>query len=167
MALYHYSPKDVSINIAGVFDIQGFVDGTFINLTRDVKPFDSVRAMDGEVARVYRKDESYMLELTLAQSSPSNNILSTIYNIDVATQVGKFPIIIKDNRGSTTFFSLTAWIEDIPQVSFGNDIQPRVWKLRCTQSALYIGGNAPESDIEALIGQAASILPVLSEFGLI
>ena len=167
MALYHYSPKDVSVTIAGVYQVTGYVDDVFINLTKDVKPFENTRSMDGEIARLYRKDSGYMLQLSLAQSSPTNDFLSAIYNIDVATQIGKFPLFIKDGRGSTTFMSLTTWIEDIPEVSFSNGMEARVWTFKCTQASLHIGGNTDMSDFAETALFGASLLPLLKDFGLL
>lgn len=165
MALLHYSPKDVSVTIAGFIQIDGYVDGTFINISRDVQPFETMKAMDGNVARLYKKDSGYKFELTLAQSSGSNNLLSAMYNIDIATQIGKFPLFIKDARGSTTFMSLTTWIEDIPQVTFSNGMESRTWTFRCSQASLNIGGNAEQSAIESALSFSTQLLPLLNDFG--
>lgn len=167
MPLLHYSPLDVTITVAGLYTVEGFVDGTFIDIIKDVKPFDKMRSMDGEVARIYKKDEGYTLQITLAQSSPANDLFSAIYNLDISTQIGKFPLFIKDNRGSTTFMSLTTWVEDIPQVSFSNGMESRTWTFGCTQAALHIGGNAEQGTIEQGIYYGASILPLLKDFGMI
>lgn len=165
MALLTYSPSDVKVSIAGLYQVEGFVDGTFINIVKNVKPFDIARAMDGEVARIYRKDEGFRVELTLAQSSSANNLLSTIYNIDVATQIGKFPMFIKDGLGQTTFMSLTTWVEDIPQVTFSNNMESRTWIFGCSQASLNIGGNDEVSLLESTALFGSSLLPLLKDFG--
>lgn len=167
MALLHYSPLDVTVTVAGLYTVEGYVDGTFINISKDVKPFDKMRSMDGEVSRIYKKDEGYTLQITLAQSSPANDLFSAIYNLDVATQIGKFPLFIKDNRGSTNFMSLTTWVEDLPQVTFSNDMESRVWTFGCTQATLHIGGNAEQGTIEQGVYYGAAVLPLLKDFGLI
>lgn len=167
MGLLHYSPKDVSVTIAGFYQVEGYVDGTFISILKDSKPFATTKSLDGEVARIYRKDESFKVELTLAQSSGTNDFLSALYNIDVATQIGKFPLFIKDGRGSTTFLSLTTWIEDIPVVNFSNGMETRTWTLGCTQATLHVGGNVPQSLIESAFSMGTSMLPLLKNFGII
>ena len=166
MAILHYSPQDVTVSIAGMYLLDGYADGTFVNIVKEVKPFTSMTSMDGNRARVYNKDSGYQVELTLAQSSRSNDILSAIYNIDVATQIGKFPLFIKDNRGTTTFMALTAWVEDIPNVSFGNSLETRTWVLGCSQASLAVGGNANLSAAESVAFFGASLLPLLKDFGL-
>lgn len=162
-----YSPKDVTVLLGVFYKLDGYASDTFISIRKDVKPFDAMKSMDGEQARIYRKDEGYTVELTLAQSSSANNILSAIYNVDVATQMGKFPLFIKDQKGSTTFFAGTAWIEDIPDAVFGADLTTRTWVLGTSEAALNIGGNQEGSTVLDIIGLGASALPILSDLGVI
>lgn len=165
MAVALYSPKDVFISLAGLHTISGYADGTFVRITKDMKPFSKVRAMDGEMARMYNEDEGFRVEITIAQSSTSNNILSSIYNVDAATQMGKFPLLIKDSKGQTNFFAATAWIEMIPEVTFSNQLETRTWVFGCSGAAITIGGNNKTSMVEdgLLIGSAG--LGVLKQFG--
>lgn len=164
-AITLYSPKDVIVLLGGFYRVDGYAENTFINILKDVKPFDVVRAMDGEQARVYRKDKGYTVELTFAQSSASNNILSAIYNVDVATQMGKFPLLIKDTKGTTSFFAGTAWVEDIPAVTFSNGMETRTWKLGTSESGLNVGGNVDGAVLDIL--GLTSTLPLLKDFGII
>jgi len=165
--LMTYAPSQVSVAVAGILTLEGFVDGTFINITKAGKPYEDTKAMDGEVARIYRKDDRYTVELTLAQSSMSNNLLSALYNIDTATQLGKFPLLIRDGSGTTTFFALTAWIQDIPQVTFSNDMESRTWVIVCSDASLNIGGNDSAFSLENILSQGAAILPLLKQFGVL
>jgi len=160
-----YSPKDVTVLLGGFYKIDGYASDTFINIRKDVKPFDAMKSMDGEQARLYRKDEGYTIELTLAQSASANNILSAIYNIDVATQMGKFPLFIKDQKGSTTFFAGTAWVEDIPDASFGQSLSTRTWVLGTSEAGLNIGGNQEDSLALDILGIGSSALPILKDLG--
>lgn len=165
MAVLHYSPSDVIVTIAGLYQVEGYVDGTFINLTKNVKPYDTKKAMDGEIGRIFRKDTTFTLELTVAQTSAANNILSAIYNIDIATQIGKFPLFIKDGMGSTTFMSLSTWVQDVPAVTFSNEIESRTWILGCSQATLNVGGNDEQNLLESIGFFGTSLLPLLKDFG--
>lgn len=165
MALSTYSPSDVTITIAGMHSVTGYTDGTFVRITKDMKPFSKTRAMDGEMSRMYFDDAGYKVELTLMQSSSSNNILSMIYNIDTVTHMGKFPLFIKDGRGQTNFLAATAWIEQIPDVEFGVEMSERRWVFGCSDVVLTIGGNEDTSFIEDTLLVASSTLPILKEFG--
>lgn len=164
-SLLLYSPIDVEISIAGLHTVTGVADGTFVNITKDVEPFETERAMDGSIQRIYKHDEGYKLDITLAQSSPSNNIFSALYNMDVATQMGKFPVFVTDTKGSTKFFALTAWVDRIPNVSFSNQLETRTWTLSCAQATITVGGNAEQSALEQALDFGSSMLPLFKEFG--
>jgi hypothetical protein len=165
MAVALYSPKDVFISLAGLHTISGYADGTFVRITKDMKPFSKVRAMDGEMARMYNEDEGFRVEITVAQSSGSNNILSAIYNVDAATQMGKFPLLIKDSKGQTSFFAATAWIEQIPEVTFSNQLETRTWTFGCSGAAITIGGNGDTNLLEDALLVGSAGLGVLKQFG--
>lgn len=167
MALLTYSPSDVTVSIAGIHTVGGYVDGTFIRIIKDIKPFETQRAMDGTMERLYHLDDGYRLELTLAQSSPSNNVLSAIHNIDVVTRMAKFPVMVRDAFGQTSFFSATTWIEGIPEVTFSNNVEQRVWTFGCSSAALHVGGNGTTSAVEDAVFLGAQSLPIFKEFGLI
>jgi hypothetical protein len=164
-SLLLYSPSDVVISIAGLHTVAGLADGTFINISKDVDPFEVQRAMDGSIQRIYRHDEGFQLDITLAQSSPSNNILSALYNIDTVTQLGKFPVFITDGRGSTKFFALTAWVDRLPDTTFASTLETRNWRLHCTQATLTVGGNADQSAVEKALDFGVSLLPLFKDFG--
>lgn len=164
--MYLYSPKDVIVLLGGFHPVTGYSSGTFVTIKKDVKPFDSVRAMDGEQARVYRKDQGFTVEITLAQSSTTNDILSSLYNIDVATQAGKFPLLIKDQKGTTTFFAGTAWVEDIPDVTFGGELAERTWVIGTAEAGMNVGGNSNDAAL-GILGLATAALPLLDTWGAI
>lgn len=164
-AIMHYVPNHVTCTLCGFYTVEGYVDGTFISITKDTKPYDVSMGMDGEVARVYRKHDKYTIHLTLAQSSVTNNVLTALYNIDSTTGFGRFPIFIKDGSGTTSFLGLTAWVSDIPEVSFSNSMEVRTWTIEATQATLIVGGNGDGSDIENALAMGTSFLPILREFG--
>lgn len=165
MALSTYSPKDVLITLAGLHTVSGYADGTFVRVTKDMKPFTKVRAMDGEMSRMYSEDSGYRVELTLMQSSSTNNILSMLYNIDTATRIGKFPLFIKDSLGQSSFMAGTAWIEEIPELSFGSGMETRTWVFGCSDAVIVFGGNEDTNAVESTLLVASSTLPLLREFG--
>lgn len=166
MALSTYSPKDVIVSVAGFHTVQGYADGTFIKVSKDMKPFSTVRAMDGEMSRMYSQDDGYKVELTIMQSSSTNNVLSTLYNVDTATRIGKFPLFIKDSLGQSSFMAGTAWIEQIPDLTFGNQMETRTWVFGCSDAVIMFGGNEEVSQIEDALLVSSSTLPLLREFGI-
>lgn len=164
MSLNTYSPSDVIVSVAGLHTVVGYAGETFIKIIKSARPFEKARAMNGEISRLYTEDSTYRLELTLMQSSPTNNVLSMLYNIDAATRVGKFPLFIKDGRGQTTFLSATTWIEQIPDVTFSGGMEMRTWIFGCADASLNIGGNDETSLVEDALMIGTSLLPVLKEY---
>lgn len=163
-SLNTYSPSDVIVSLAGLHTIVGYADGPFIRIVKETKPFEKARAMNGEVSRIYSEEEVFRVEITLMQSSPSNNVLSMLYNIDRASRVGKFPLFIKDTRGQTTFLSATTWIEQIPDVVFGTNLSTYTWVFGCSDAAIMIAGNDDTSVVEQSLMIASSTLPILADY---
>lgn len=157
MAVYTYSPDRVSVSLAGLLDIEGFASGTFVEIEKDAAPYSYQTAMDGEASRTFRKDNTYTVSVTLAQSSPSNNILSALHSVDLATQLGKIPLLIRDRSGTTNFFSPNVWIVTYPKVSFSNDIETRVWTFKCADGVLLVGGNGEQNLVLAALGLAGPV----------
>lgn len=165
-SLLNYSPSDVSVTIAGLYSVTGFSEGTFIRITKDTQQVSVTRAMDGTIARVKSPDTGWKVEITLAQSSPANDVFSTLWNTDKVTGMGKFPLFIKDGSGSTMFMAGTAWVEELPDIVFSNSMETRTWRFAATDVLVNIGGN-DKGDLGSILGLSASVLPVLESFQII
>jgi len=162
--LLSYSPEDVTLILAGVMQVEGYVDGTFISIAKDIAPFSSTTTADGVIARRYINSQSYTLTLTLHSASPYNDVLTKLWQIDEITQRGKFPVIMKDQLGSSLFVSTTSWIEALPVMGFANSITDRTWTIKCAQGVINIGGNDGESGLLTdLMNTVASAAPLISE----
>lgn len=160
--LFTYTPESVDVLIAGVIPVKGFVDGTFIDVTKDVVPFSSIRTADGTVARLYNNDQTYTITITLHCGSETNDLLTKLWQLDEITQRGKFPLLIKDHSGSDLLFSTTTWIEGIPSMVKSNGVDSRAWILRSSQAVINIGSNGEPSELlEDIINIATSSLPAL------
>lgn len=163
MSLWTYSPEDVQILLGGVYPVDGFVDGTFVNVTKDVVPFTMTRTTDGMVARKYVNDQTYSIMISIMSMSPSNDILTKLWLIDETTQMGKFPLLIKDSSGSGRFFSSTTWVEKVPDLSYSSSPEIRQWLLRSSQGLINIGGNDEASVADKILTLAASGIPLLQQ----
>lgn len=163
--LLNYSPSDVTVTVAGLYSVTGYAEGTFIRITKDTQQVTTLRAMDGSMSRVKSPDTGWKVELTLAQSSSGNDILSTLWNVDKVTGMGKFPLFIKDGSGSTMFMAATAWIEEVPDITFSNSMDTRTWRFAATDVLVNIGGNG--EGLEETLGLTASVLPILQNFSII
>jgi hypothetical protein len=140
LAVRTFDPKSVIVTIGGV-PMSGYADGTFLEITADTQQFTKVVGADGYTTRVKSNNYGGVMTLTLSQSSPSNDVLSGFLNLDRTVNGGVVPILIKDLSGSTIVFSGTGWIQQFPDVTFGNEINNRAWTLDLTDIDILIGGN--------------------------
>lgn len=128
MSVRTFDPKSVIVTIGGV-PMSGYADGTFLEITADTQQWTKVIGADGFTTRVKSNDYGGVMTLTLSQSSPSNDVLSALLNVDKLSNSGVVPILIKDLSGTTVMFSASGWIQQFPDVTFGNEINNRAWIL--------------------------------------
>jgi hypothetical protein len=158
--IFNYSPDDVQVVVAGLLTIDGFIDGTFISIAKDKRPFQSITLPDGTTSRLYNNDQTYTVTITLHSASRSNDFMTKLWQLDEITQLGKFPLFIKDPSGSDLFFSATTWIEQLPVLAKSGSIDSRSWVLKSSSAVINIGGNGePSGIINDLINIASSALP--------
>lgn len=167
-SLANYSPSDVTITVAGLYSVTGFAEGTFVRITKDTQQIYTTRAMDGTMSRCKSPDTGWRVEITLAQSSSANDIFSVLWNVDKVTGMGKFPLFIKDGSGSTMFMAATAWIDQLPEITFSGQMETRTWCFGATDVLVNVGGNSDDSsDLSSTLGLSASVLPLLQTFQII
>lgn len=160
--LFNYIPSEVNVLLAGIMPIEGFVDGTFVSIDKDVMPYRSRTTADGRTIRLYASSQSYTVTLTVHNGSSANTFLTKLWQLDEITQRGKFPILIKDGSGSDLFFSATSWIEGLPTLSKSNTVDTRTWRIKCSSAVINFGSNNGESGlVEDLINIATSALPAV------
>jgi len=140
MAVRTFDPKSVIVTIGGV-PMSGYADGTFLEITADTQQWTKVTGADGFTTRVKSNDYGGVMTLTLSQSSPSNDVLSALLNVDKLSNAGVVPILIKDLSGTTIIFSASGWIQQFPDISFGNEINNRAWVLDLADMDILVGGN--------------------------
>ena len=140
-----YDPKAVALIVGGV-PIGGFADGTFLKVSRSSDSFTKITGVDGVVSRSHIHDRSGECTITLAQTSPSNDILSALYKVDEESNAGVVPILIKDNNptlGSvgSTFVAAKAWIRKLPDAEYAKEVSNRDWVFDVDDFEIFEGGN--------------------------
>jgi Protein of unknown function (DUF3277) len=140
MAVATFDPKSVVITI-GPYPLSGFADGTFLELSQDTQQFTKTVGADGFTTRVKSNDYGATLTVTLAQSSPANDYLSALAATDRATNLGVVPILIKDLSGTSIIFAATGWIQQIPDATWGNEINNLAWIFDLADADTFLGGN--------------------------
>lgn len=141
-----YSPSEVGVYLA-THRIRGFADNTLISISRDSPLFTSKVNADGTVSRTNISSQLYKITLHLHNGSEDNKLLTYISQLDRATNMGKFPLMIKDHLGSSLFSSATTWIETMPDIDFDVGASERRWVLASSHGITHIGGSYNESGL--------------------
>jgi hypothetical protein len=144
--VYTYSPSDISITFAGV-QIEGFSADNVVRINRIDPIYTSKRAMDGSVSVTKQKYSKWQVSIFLAQSSESNDLLNGVQKLLFSADIKELqylPLIIKDNSGTTMFFAKDVWIEQLPELEFGQSLATREWVFMCNDVECIIGGNAED-----------------------
>jgi hypothetical protein len=134
-----YDPQQLSV-VFGVTPINGFAEDTMINIDAEDPKYNATTDIHGNVTRFKVNKNMAKITITLTQSSPSNDVLSSYVEADRANNSGIFPVMIKDNNGTTLFSSTSSYVESVPAVEFGNDNKNREWIIRATSVSNFIGG---------------------------
>lgn len=138
-----YDPNIVIVTFA-TLRIQGFAEGTFLNIERVSDLYTWKVGADGEVARSKSLDRRRLARLTLMQSSDSNDTLSGIVHLGERAPNGAdvAPFTVKDLSGRTVFEDPLAFIMRDPNVEFGVEVGPREWVFALPDPQWFTGGNA-------------------------
>jgi hypothetical protein len=135
-----YDPKQIVLTL-GVIIASGYEEGTFIKITRSGDNFTKKKGSDGSIDRTNNNAFDFRVELTLKQSSPTNDLLSALQVSDALLNDGVKPLTIKDLRGTTLFFAQSAWIAKDPDDEFSNESGPRVWVIDTGIADKFTGSN--------------------------
>lgn len=136
-----YDAKYVIVIFNGV-PITGFADGTFISVAPSSDLYTKVVGADGNVSRSRSNDDTAEVTITLAQTSLSNDFLTTQMLLDKTLNAGKGSLQIKDLLGTSLHFFLSAWVKSKPNTEYAKDLTDRVWVFDTGQADIEtIGGN--------------------------
>lgn len=134
-----YDPHQLSV-VFGVTPINGFAEDTMISIDVEEPQYNATTDIHGNVTRFRVNRNMAKITITLTQSSPSNDVLSSYVEADRINNSGIFAVMIKDPNGTTLFSSTDAYVEQVPSTSFGNDNKDREWIIRATSINNFIGG---------------------------
>jgi hypothetical protein len=134
-----FDPNQLAV-IVGTHVATGFAEGTMLSIEMDEQRYNTEVDANGNSIRFKLNNNNATLTLILNQGSPTNDVLSVFENLDRQADGGTFPIMIKDNRGSTLINSLGAYVEKTPVVSFGTTGNNREWVIKATNVGFFVGG---------------------------
>lgn len=141
MSVKTYNMKEMTVIFGNVI-ISGYAPGNSIKVTMNTDLYNQQIGADGEGARARINDDSATVEITLMQTSASNDELSAIAILDKNTGDGVFPLLLKDPNGNTVYSTNCAYISKLPDSEFGTEITSRTWILMTPKmDVAFIGGN--------------------------
>lgn len=123
-----YNPKKVTISL-GSHLISGYADDSFISIDPNGDGITKKVGCDGEIVRSLSPDATYVVKLTLLQTSASNSWLQSRYTNDITNGNAMFPILIKDLRGGLVFSAADAWITKPASRGYGKESNNREWEI--------------------------------------
>lgn len=139
--VFTYDPKAVHLTVGGLL-IGGFADDTFIEVERDADAYTKYVGVGGEVARIKNANRAGRVVVRLMQSSPSNDELSTLAELDEFGDFGAAPLLLKDGNGFTLWSSVFCWVKKLPKTVWKKDVEVREWTLDTSRLIGFVGGLA-------------------------
>lgn len=133
-----FDPKQVKVRVADV-NIVGFSEEK-VTVERANNSWELNVGCDGEATRVKSNDLSGTITLTLQQTSPSNDFLTTVfYNDQNNDECVKIEIV--DTSGKSKIIAEKAWVEKMPDATYAKSHSDRQWVFRTNNVAYYLAGN--------------------------
>ncbi len=134
-----YDPGEITINFKGHL-IQGYAEGTFVTVERNVDTFSMSVGADGNPTRVRSRNKSGIITVTLQAESPSNDVLSASAKSDEINGSGKGPMEVLNLGGTTICFTQEAWVRKPANVEYGDAATTREWTFETGNLDMFVGG---------------------------
>ena len=123
-----YNPKEVTIAL-GNHIVTGFAEDTFVTIDPNGDGVTKKVGCDGEIVRSISPDDTYIVKVTVLQTSDSNSFLQQKLAQDIKTGDGMFPILVKDLKGGLVFSSDSAWVKGPASRGYGKEAGNREWEI--------------------------------------
>jgi len=133
--VYTYNPKEVTCAL-GTHIARGFAEDSFIAIDPSGDGVTKKVGCDGEVVRSISPDDTYVVKLSLLQTSATNAFLEENLKKDRKNGNGMFPILIKDIKGGLVFSADAAWPIRSASRSFGKEAGNREWEIHTGSATL-------------------------------
>jgi len=139
-----YDIKDVIVTV-GADTMFGFSPDSKITLTPTGPDFEEHQGCDGKWDRSQNPEAGYTLEISLSQTSPCNEVLSTYSQIDRKSGLGVLPVVVKYLGGKTINACLDGYIKTRPTETYNSTIGANVWTIFMPPSGEQFLGAAVKS----------------------
>lgn len=136
-----YDSAQVKVTV-GYAIIEGFQDGSFVSIVEMGDGWSSSVGADGHKTRSKGQDKSLEITLTLQASSASNQVLSTMVDVDNISGDGLVAVWIQDLRGNTLIQASEAWVRKKPDQEFNTEVGTREWVIETGNDVINnVGGS--------------------------
>lgn len=140
-----YNPADVFLSISG-YNCTGWNE---ITIERQSQNFRFIKGIRGKNTRVRDPNSSALINISLMQVSPTNDVLSQILSQDLIEGTARLDLLLIDKSGNSLFKSSEAYITGYPKVSYRDSVEINTWSIQCQTTDQYdVGGNnRPNNEI--------------------
>ena len=138
--LANYDPAAVVASF-GDIDIQGYADGTFLEVEHEEDSFTKKVGSTGAATRVMNRNRSGKITITLMHAAPTNDLLMAKYREDRATGLAYKAFQVKDLHGNMRCKAAECWIMKAPKIERAKDAVHTVWVFECANLDIDAGGN--------------------------
>ena len=129
-----YDPKKVILTLGGT-PINGYADGSFVNVEGNLETWIKKVGADGEVNRALTNDNTHTITITLLQTSQSNKYLKSVYKADRSTGLGMLPFSFVDLNSGEERLWPEVWISTEPPSGRARETTDTVWTIQTGQEA--------------------------------
>lgn len=130
-----YNPKQVTISL-GSHLVSGYADDSFITIDPNGDGVTKKVGCDGEIVRSIGPDDTYVIKLSVLQTSATNAWLQKKFEADVKNASGMFSVLIKDLKGGVKFSAAYGWVAKPASRGYGKESNNREWEIH-TSSGTY------------------------------
>ena len=123
-----YNPKEVIVTL-GTHIVSGYADDSFVTIDPNGDGVTKKVGCDGEIVRSISPDDTYIIKISVLQTSDTNAFLQQKLALDRKTGDGMFPVLVKDLKGGMVFSTDAAWPIKAASRGYGKEAGNREWEL--------------------------------------
>lgn len=123
-----YNPKEVTMALASHI-VSGYADDSFVSIEPSGDGITKKVGCDGEIVRSVSPDDTFVVKITVLQTSDTNSFLEQKVALDRKTGDGMFPVLIKDLKGGMVFSTDAAWAVRSASRQYGKESNNREWEI--------------------------------------
>jgi hypothetical protein len=142
----NYNPRKVTatwVTATGTVDLADGVinDADWLTTARDTPRWSRENDNAGGATRVKNNNRGGTVSITFSASSPTNDILSARVELDDVAENQVGALVVRDLSGTTLMQADGAYLEDIPDLSFGAGRGQRTWVWQCAAMRRFAGSH--------------------------